>query len=214
MSNMHRYPNKRLRSILPGRPLKIREGLYSQLRDREWIFNRTENNLIFLIHKNGAFGVVVGIEDIDWSGCWWRQWRRKEASEDEKEVIGPESGSFNSPGICSECGRRRDNSKAVGKCGWLRHLCVWSALHARHAADDLSTGASVTSNYYEVTEGVAIKPFPNDRVLSKWLFRPEFRYDHSYRSVFDSGDRNQWTFNADVLLTFEDLTRVRIRLAV
>ena len=69
MSNMHRYPNKRLRSILPGRSLKIREGLYSQLRDREWIFNRTENNLIFLIHKNGAFGVVVGIEDIDWNGC-------------------------------------------------------------------------------------------------------------------------------------------------
>jgi hypothetical protein len=66
MSNMPRYPNKRLSSILPGRPLKIREGLYKQLRDREWIFNRVENNLIFLIHKNGVYGVVVGIEDIDW----------------------------------------------------------------------------------------------------------------------------------------------------
>ena len=67
MSNMHRFPNKRLSSILPGRPLKIREGLYNQLRDREWIFNRVENHLIFLIHKNGAYGVVVGIEDIDWN---------------------------------------------------------------------------------------------------------------------------------------------------
>jgi len=63
MSNMHRFPNKRLSSILPGRPLKIPEGLYKQLRDREWIFNRVENNLIFLIHKNGAYGVAVKIEE-------------------------------------------------------------------------------------------------------------------------------------------------------
>jgi hypothetical protein len=69
MSGTHRSPNGRFSPILPGKPLKIRQGLYKQLRDREWIFNRMENNLIFLIHKNGAFGVVVGIEDIDWDGC-------------------------------------------------------------------------------------------------------------------------------------------------
>jgi len=67
MSDIHRFPNKRLSSILPGTPLKVREGLYKQLRDREWIFSRVEKNLIFLIHKNGAYGVVVGIEDIDWN---------------------------------------------------------------------------------------------------------------------------------------------------
>jgi hypothetical protein len=67
MSDIHRFPSKRLSSILPGTPLKVREGLYKQLRDREWIFSRVENNLIFLIHKNGAYGVVVGIEDIDWN---------------------------------------------------------------------------------------------------------------------------------------------------
>ncbi len=69
MPDAHRFPDKRLRSILPGTPLKVREGLYKQLRDREWIFNRTENDLIFLIHKNGAYGVVVRVEDIDWNGC-------------------------------------------------------------------------------------------------------------------------------------------------
>ncbi len=53
--------------MLAGKLLRIREGLYKQLRDREWIFNRMENNLVFLIHKNGAYGVVVGIEDIDWN---------------------------------------------------------------------------------------------------------------------------------------------------
>jgi len=69
MSSIERYPKLRLNSILSGKLLKLREGLYKQLRDREWIFSRVENNLTFLIHKNGAFGVVVGIEDIDWNGC-------------------------------------------------------------------------------------------------------------------------------------------------
>ena len=67
MSTTSRYPNKRLSSILPGSSLKIREGSYKQSRDREWIFNRVENNLIFLIHKNGVYGVAVGIEDFVWT---------------------------------------------------------------------------------------------------------------------------------------------------
>jgi hypothetical protein len=66
---MERYRKSRLNSILSGKLLKLREGLYKQLRDREWIFNRVENNLIFLIHKNGAYGVVVQMEDIDWNEC-------------------------------------------------------------------------------------------------------------------------------------------------
>ena len=67
MSRVQRFSNKRLDSTLSGKPLRIREGLYKQLREREWIFNRMENNLIFLIHKNGAYGVVVRNEDIDWN---------------------------------------------------------------------------------------------------------------------------------------------------
>ena len=65
MSRIERAPKSRLSSIPPGEPLRLREGLYKQLRDREWIFNRVENNLFFLIHKNGAYGVVVRIDDID-----------------------------------------------------------------------------------------------------------------------------------------------------
>ena len=67
MSRIERLPDSKLNSILSGKSLKIREGLYKQLRDREWIFNRAESNLIFLIHKNGTHGVVVRIEDIDWN---------------------------------------------------------------------------------------------------------------------------------------------------
>jgi hypothetical protein len=67
MSRMKRHPNGRANSILKGTLLKLREGIYRQLLDREWTFNRMENDLVFLTHKNGAYGVVVGIEDIDWN---------------------------------------------------------------------------------------------------------------------------------------------------
>ncbi|PIV21006.1 MAG: hypothetical protein COZ69_11795 [Deltaproteobacteria bacterium CG_4_8_14_3_um_filter_45_9] len=69
MLRVHGSPNSKVNSIPSGKLLRIREGLYKQLREREWIFNRMENNLIFLIHKNGAYGVVVKMEDIDWNEC-------------------------------------------------------------------------------------------------------------------------------------------------
>jgi hypothetical protein len=49
-----------------GKPLKLREGVYEQLKEREWIFNRAEKNIIFLVHKSGAYGVSLRNEDIDW----------------------------------------------------------------------------------------------------------------------------------------------------
>jgi hypothetical protein len=70
------------------------------------------------------------------------------------------------------------------------------------SANGFSTGASVSANYFEITAGVAIKPFPNKKILSKWLVRPEFRYDHSNKPVFNSGDSNQVTFSVDALFTF------------
>jgi hypothetical protein len=58
--------SKKLNPSLAGKLVRLREGIYKQLREREWVFNRKDENSIFLIHKNGAYGLVVGIEDIDW----------------------------------------------------------------------------------------------------------------------------------------------------
>jgi hypothetical protein len=69
MSRTQRFQRLKVNSTLSGKLLRLREGLYKRLGEREWIFNRMENNLIFLIHKNGAYGVVVRNEDIDWNGC-------------------------------------------------------------------------------------------------------------------------------------------------
>ena len=68
----------------------------------------------------------------------------------------------------------------------------------RDAANGFSTGAPASAShydYYEATMGIAIKPFPNDKFLSKWLLRPEVRYDSADHSVFNRGDRNQLTFS-------------------
>ena len=72
----------------------------------------------------------------------------------------------------------------------------------KDAADGFSTATPVAANFYEVTGGVAIKPFPKDKMLSHFLMRPEIRYDHCDRSLFGTGERDQLTFSADGLITF------------
>jgi hypothetical protein len=67
MRNIDSVAKARSSSVSSGKLLRLKDGLYRQLKEREWIFNRTENNLIFLIHKEGAYGVVVRNEDIDWN---------------------------------------------------------------------------------------------------------------------------------------------------
>ena len=67
MHPINSVARSRLSSVSSGKVLKLKEGLYRQLKEREWIFNRTEDNLIFLLHKEGAYGVVVRNEDIDWN---------------------------------------------------------------------------------------------------------------------------------------------------
>jgi hypothetical protein len=67
MHPINSVARSRLSSVSSGKVLKLKEGLYRQLKEREWIFNRTEDDLIFLIHKDGAYGVVVRNEDIDWN---------------------------------------------------------------------------------------------------------------------------------------------------
>ena len=70
------------------------------------------------------------------------------------------------------------------------------------AANGFSNAASVGANYYEATAGIAIKPFPKDKNLSGLLFRPEIRYDHSDRSVFNGNGRDELTFSMDALFRF------------
>ena len=70
------------------------------------------------------------------------------------------------------------------------------------SSDGFATGTAIGANYYEATAGIAIKPFPKDKILSNILFRPEVRFDWSDHAVFARGDRSQVTLAGDVLFTF------------
>jgi hypothetical protein len=56
-----------LNYIAPGTRLRLREDVSQHVKERKWIFNKVKGNTIFLIHETGAYGIVVGIEDIDWT---------------------------------------------------------------------------------------------------------------------------------------------------
>jgi hypothetical protein len=74
-----------------------------------------------------------------------------------------------------------------------------------------ANGGPISANYYAVTVGTTIHPFPSSDVL-QWLeLRPEVRYDLSDRPVFNhahssalsgSGDYNQLTAAMDVIMQF------------
>ena len=56
----------RLNSTLSGKLVRLREENHKQVRELEWVFNRMDQKSIILVHKSGAYGLVVGNEDIDW----------------------------------------------------------------------------------------------------------------------------------------------------
>jgi hypothetical protein len=64
-----RLKNSVYKSIPRGMPLRLREGVFRQLDDRDWLFNKLENETVFLIHESRAYGIAVKISDIDWAGA-------------------------------------------------------------------------------------------------------------------------------------------------
>ena len=65
-----------------------------------------------------------------------------------------------------------------------------------------ANAGGTNANYFEITQGVAIKPFPKNKILSRLLFRPELRYDFSDHPVFNNSEHNQLTTSVDALFTF------------
>ena len=54
------------KAMSPGNLLHLREGVYRQLKERDWVFNKRENDTVFLIHSSRAYGIAVRTGDIDW----------------------------------------------------------------------------------------------------------------------------------------------------
>ncbi len=59
----------------------------------------------------------------------------------------------------------------------------------------------VAANYYELTAGLGIKPFPNDKWGQNLVVRPELRYDWSDQEAYN-GKNNQLVAAVDAYFTF------------
>lgn len=53
--------------IQPGKRLKLRDDVYRQIKEREWILNKIDSEGVHLLHESRAYGLIVRMEDIDWS---------------------------------------------------------------------------------------------------------------------------------------------------
>ena len=61
-------PSKaRLRSLTRNTRLKLKEDVYRYIKNREWLFNKIENDTVYLLDESGVFGMGVKVENIDWS---------------------------------------------------------------------------------------------------------------------------------------------------
>ncbi len=47
--------------------LKLKENVNGYLKNREWLFNRIENDMVYLLDESGLFGMAVEVESIDWT---------------------------------------------------------------------------------------------------------------------------------------------------
>ncbi len=58
---------QRLKPFTRGMRVRLREGVYHRVQEREWLFDRIDHEGVHLLSKCGAYGLIVRIEDIDWS---------------------------------------------------------------------------------------------------------------------------------------------------
>jgi hypothetical protein len=67
LTQSHILARRVLSHISPGKRVRLRDDTYRQIKDREWILNKIDSDGIHLLHESRAYGLIVRMEDIDWS---------------------------------------------------------------------------------------------------------------------------------------------------
>lgn len=75
------------------------------------------------------------------------------------------------------------------------------------SSNGYAMGSGIRANYTETTLGLAIRPFPKDKIMGQMLVRPEIRYDGSNKRVFHTGndrigEKGNLTLSVGVLFMF------------
>lgn len=55
----HRFPK--------GKRIRLRDGIYRGIKEREWILDRVDHEGVHLLHETRAYGLIVRMEDINWN---------------------------------------------------------------------------------------------------------------------------------------------------
>ena len=55
-----------LKSLTRNTRLRLKENACKHLKKREWLFNKLEKDMVYLLDESGLFGMGVRIESIDW----------------------------------------------------------------------------------------------------------------------------------------------------
>ncbi len=166
-----------------------------------------KTTVIFVMTEGPEFPTTVGHNrPAGDSGDWWTALDLVVTQKiDDKLSLGLGTDYVVAPAIPGLTTKPKEWGGVAGYASYAidPHFTLNTRLEwYKDAAQGFSTGAPVGANYYELTAGVAIKPFPKDKYLSHFIMRPEIRYDHSDRSVFSTGSRDQLTFSVDGLVTF------------
>ena len=56
------------RAIVFGTKVQLKDGVFGDIKIRQWEFSGVEKGKIYLYRQEGLT-LEVGIEDIDWEGC-------------------------------------------------------------------------------------------------------------------------------------------------
>ena len=80
--------------------------------------------------------------------------------------------------------------------------CVSTTMRAEWFRDDDGARTGFSGDFYELTWGFRLTPWPRHRVLKNMTLRPEIRWDFSPNDEVFSGRHNQLTAAIDVIQSF------------
>ena len=166
-----------------------------------------KTSVIFVMTEGPEFPIAVGrnLPSADNSHMWTALDLVVTQKINDKLSLGLGSDFVETPRIPGYTGgaKKWGGVAGYGSYAFDPHVTLNTRLEwYTDSAQGFSTGAPVSTTFYETTWGVAIKPFPKNNTLSHLIIRPEIRYDFSDRPVFNNKDRNQLTFSTDMLYTF------------
>lgn len=87
VARVNKHPHWMFKHIPPGKRVRLREDACIRIKQREWIFDKIDSEGVHLLHESRAYGLIVRIEDVDWSGLEGGSVERNQPSLSERRGL-------------------------------------------------------------------------------------------------------------------------------